>query len=115
MGLDELHLRVLATSSEDLVEKENAKKGEGCHVHLLNDTEGALVLKLLQRGRHWILVVCNGCSTVEPTSSLNVLGFSGSSIMQRRMFKPTYFAHSMLDAAFLRLSTRVCLFSLIAQ
>jgi hypothetical protein len=28
MGLDELHLRVLATSSEDLTEKENAKKGE---------------------------------------------------------------------------------------
>lgn len=27
MGLDELHLRVLATSSEDLTEKTNAKKG----------------------------------------------------------------------------------------
>lgn len=27
MGLDELHLRVLATSSEDLTEKNNAKKG----------------------------------------------------------------------------------------
>jgi hypothetical protein len=27
MGLDELHLRVLATSSEDLTEKANAKKG----------------------------------------------------------------------------------------
>lgn len=27
MGLDELHLRVLSTSSSDLVEKANAKKG----------------------------------------------------------------------------------------
>ena len=27
MGLDELHLRVLATSSEDLREKGNAQKG----------------------------------------------------------------------------------------
>jgi hypothetical protein len=27
MGLDELHLRVLAASSDDLEEKENAKKG----------------------------------------------------------------------------------------
>ena len=28
MGLDELHLRVLATSSEDLREKRNAQKGK---------------------------------------------------------------------------------------
>ncbi|KAF8959832.1 hypothetical protein BDZ97DRAFT_1922625 [Flammula alnicola] len=41
MGLDELHLRVLATSSEDLREKRNAMK----------------VLNLLRRGRHWVLVV----------------------------------------------------------
>ncbi|KAJ7041638.1 hypothetical protein C8F04DRAFT_1079556 [Mycena alexandri] len=41
MGLDELHLRVLATSSEDPVEQNNAKK----------------VLKLMQKGRHWVLVV----------------------------------------------------------
>ncbi|KAJ7750777.1 hypothetical protein B0H16DRAFT_1549057 [Mycena metata] len=41
MGLDELHLRVLATSSEDPVEQNNAKK----------------VLRLMQRGRHWVLVV----------------------------------------------------------
>jgi hypothetical protein len=27
MGLDQLHLRVLATSSEDLTEKTNAKRG----------------------------------------------------------------------------------------
>ena len=28
MGLDELHLRVLATSSEDPIEKRNAQTGE---------------------------------------------------------------------------------------
>ena len=32
MGLDELHLRVLATSSEDLREKMNAQKGMGLGV-----------------------------------------------------------------------------------
>ncbi|KAE9394337.1 DUF21-domain-containing protein [Gymnopus androsaceus JB14] len=41
MGLDELHLRVLAASSDDQNEKKNAKK----------------VLKLMRRGRHWVLVV----------------------------------------------------------
>ncbi|CAE6534098.1 unnamed protein product [Rhizoctonia solani] len=41
MGLDELHLRVLATSSDDLNEKRNANK----------------VLRLMKKGRHWVLVV----------------------------------------------------------
>ncbi|KAJ7182410.1 hypothetical protein C8R43DRAFT_910919 [Mycena crocata] len=41
MGLDELHLRVLATSSDDPAEKRNAKK----------------VLGLMEKGRHWVLVV----------------------------------------------------------
>ncbi|KAL4071067.1 hypothetical protein V8B97DRAFT_2023987 [Scleroderma yunnanense] len=41
MGLDELYLRVLATSSDDITEMENAQK----------------VLKLMQKGRHWVLVV----------------------------------------------------------
>ncbi|EKM75200.1 hypothetical protein AGABI1DRAFT_46804 [Agaricus bisporus var. burnettii JB137-S8] len=41
MGLDELHLRVLATSSDDPKEKKNAQK----------------VLKMMRKGRHWILVV----------------------------------------------------------
>ncbi|KAJ3723681.1 hypothetical protein C8R42DRAFT_663124 [Lentinula raphanica] len=41
MGLDELHLRVLAASSDDRQEKANAKK----------------VLKLMSKGRHWVLVV----------------------------------------------------------
>lgn len=41
MGLDELHLRVLAASSDDIKEKRNAQK----------------VLRLMKRGRHWVLVV----------------------------------------------------------
>ncbi|KAH7884082.1 hypothetical protein F5I97DRAFT_1930291 [Phlebopus sp. FC_14] len=41
MGLDELHLRVLATSSEDIVEQQNAQK----------------VLRLMEKGRHWVLCV----------------------------------------------------------
>ncbi|KAG1731330.1 uncharacterized protein EDB91DRAFT_1238957 [Suillus paluster] len=43
MGLDELHLRVLSTSSEDKTERTNAQ----------------IVLNLMQRGRHWVLVVIN--------------------------------------------------------
>ncbi|KAK0448437.1 uncharacterized protein EV420DRAFT_1566762 [Desarmillaria tabescens] len=43
MGLDELHLRVLATSSENPAEKRNAKK----------------VLSLMRKGRHWVLVIVN--------------------------------------------------------
>ncbi|KAI0700473.1 hypothetical protein BC835DRAFT_1502579 [Cytidiella melzeri] len=41
MGLDELHLRVLSTSSEDPKVRSNAVK----------------VLRLLNKGRHWVLVV----------------------------------------------------------
>ncbi|KAG8763908.1 hypothetical protein FRC11_009430 [Ceratobasidium sp. 423] len=41
MGLDELHLRVLATSSDDPKEKKNANR----------------VLRLMKKGRHWVLVV----------------------------------------------------------
>ncbi|EJD55113.1 DUF21-domain-containing protein [Auricularia subglabra TFB-10046 SS5] len=40
MGLDELNLRVLSLSSDDEKERDNARK----------------VLKLLNRGRHWVLV-----------------------------------------------------------
>ncbi|KAJ3997193.1 hypothetical protein F5050DRAFT_1799207 [Lentinula boryana] len=43
MGLDELHLRVLAASSDNQIEKKNAKK----------------VLKLMSKGRHWVLVIVN--------------------------------------------------------
>ena len=41
MGLDALHLRVLMTSSDNEKERVYARK----------------VLKLLNRGRHWVLVV----------------------------------------------------------
>lgn len=41
MGLDELHLRVLATSSDEKTER----------------TDAQIVLNLLQKGRHWVLVV----------------------------------------------------------
>ncbi|KAJ8093174.1 hypothetical protein PM082_020659 [Marasmius tenuissimus] len=41
MGLDELHLRVLSSSSDDPKEKKNAAK----------------VLNLMKKGRHWVLVV----------------------------------------------------------
>ena len=41
MGSDDLNLRVLATSSDDPKERKQAQK----------------VIKLLARGRHWVLVV----------------------------------------------------------
>lgn len=41
MGSDDMNLRVLSTSSDDPKERKAATK----------------VLKLLQRGRHWVLVV----------------------------------------------------------
>ncbi|KAH9487417.1 hypothetical protein JR316_0001492 [Psilocybe cubensis] len=43
MGLDQLHLRVLAHSSEDLTQRRDAQK----------------VLNLMQRGKHWVLVIVN--------------------------------------------------------
>ncbi len=65
MGLDELHLRVLATSSEDLSEKKNAKKGKLCSLKTFSTSEIPTnleisfrsVLGLMQKGRHWVLVV----------------------------------------------------------
>jgi hypothetical protein len=62
MGLDELHLRVLATSSENPKEKRNAQKGSK-RFQTANRTrfskliDDHLVLNLLRRGRHWVLVV----------------------------------------------------------
>ena len=60
MGLDELHLRVLSASSEDPVERSNAKKGvfpSAAEANRNFDHTTASVLKLLTRGRHWVLVV----------------------------------------------------------
>ncbi|KAJ7776549.1 hypothetical protein DFH07DRAFT_951680 [Mycena maculata] len=48
MGLDELHLRVLAISSEDATKRLNARK----------------VLALLEKGRHWVLVVLLLCNVI---------------------------------------------------
>lgn len=50
MGLDALHLRVLMTSSDDPREREYARK----------------VLRLLERGRHWVLVVLLLGNVVRP-------------------------------------------------
>jgi len=55
MGLDELHLRVLATSSDDPQEKRNAQK----------------VLRLMHKGRHWVLV-CLLLSNVVVNESLPI-------------------------------------------
>lgn len=66
MGLDELHLRVLATSSEDPIEQRNATTGVLCfHIPPYPRIHDHQVLRLLQRGRHWVLVVrlpWKGCS-----------------------------------------------------
>jgi metal transporter CNNM len=66
MGLDELHLRVLSTSSEDQTERKNAAQGTpqtpaALGLGLLRQIQIfdplSLVLKLLNKGRHWVLVV----------------------------------------------------------
>ncbi|KAG9310409.1 hypothetical protein JVU11DRAFT_9548 [Chiua virens] len=53
MGLDDLHLRVLAASSEDIVERKNAQQ----------------VLNLMRKGRHWVLVVSTLHSSPNSTHS----------------------------------------------
>ncbi|KAF4623114.1 hypothetical protein D9613_001352 [Agrocybe pediades] len=50
MGLDELHLRVLATSSEDLSQRRNAQRVK---------MRPTAVLRLMQKGKHWVLVIVN--------------------------------------------------------
>ena len=59
MGLDDLHLRVLAMSSDDELERKNSTKGQGkdYNVTVAKNTETFQVLKLLRKGRHWVLVV----------------------------------------------------------
>jgi metal transporter CNNM len=66
MGLDELHLRVLSTSSDDETERKNAAQGTfqtpaALGLGLLRQIQifdlPSLVLKLLNKGRHWVLVV----------------------------------------------------------
>jgi len=57
--LDELHLRVLAASSDNPKEKVNARKGR---LHIVFQRyplmNAWLVLNIMQKGRHWVLVVC---------------------------------------------------------
>ncbi|KAL9715597.1 hypothetical protein Ac2012v2_000039 [Leucoagaricus gongylophorus] len=58
MGLDELHLRVLAASSDNPKEKVNARKGMphvACQCSPLMNA--LIVLNIMQKGRHWVLVV----------------------------------------------------------
>ena len=59
MGLDELHLRVLSTSSENEKERNDAIEGnEPTHAGLWATSDHLFpVLKLLNKGRHWVLVV----------------------------------------------------------
>ena len=90
MGLDELHLRVLATSSEDLTQKRNAQKGLNeiissiiiifIYIHCFFET----VLKLMQKGRHWVLVVRFWC--LSHRSYMSKFSFKGSSTGQCRKY-----------------------------
>jgi hypothetical protein len=60
MGLDELHLRVLSTSSDDETERKNAVQGAPYTPSALGVGLSDIlspVLKLLNKGRHWVLVV----------------------------------------------------------
>lgn len=87
MGLDELHLRVLSTSSEDLTEKRNAKKGV-CVVFLgLTPPHPfrCLVLNLMQKGRHWVLVVRGTRRVSFHCISMSLVPI-GPPLMQRRTF-----------------------------
>ncbi|CDO71718.1 hypothetical protein BN946_scf184920.g2 [Trametes cinnabarina] len=57
MGLDELHLRVLAASSDSPEERKNAQKGLCLSSVPCKVCSHPPVLRLLGRGRHWVLVV----------------------------------------------------------
>ena len=58
MGLDELHLRVLATSSEDIRQRKDAQTGDLLHYTYIRPiAQGSSVLRLMKKGKHWVLVV----------------------------------------------------------
>lgn len=57
MGLDELHLRVLAASSDIPKERKNARIGASNVASMVVPTDPSAVLNLLRKGRHWVLVV----------------------------------------------------------
>jgi hypothetical protein len=77
MGLDELHLRVLSTSSENEKERKDAIEGKESTQAGLWATSDHLspVLKLLNKGRHWVLVVCG---SVAPSLFLLTARYSRS-------------------------------------
>lgn len=89
MGLDELHLRVLSTSSEDETERKNAVQGAlqtpgALGLGLLTQISDILspVLKLLNKGRHWVLVVSSQhlpCASISLTSGHDRFCSSGTS------------------------------------
>lgn len=89
MGLDELHLRVLSTSSEDETERKNAAQGApqspgALSLGLLTQISDILssVLKLLNKGRHWVLVVSSQhfpCASVLLTNVNDRFCSSGTS------------------------------------
>jgi hypothetical protein len=74
MGLDELHLRVLATSSDDERERKNAVQGAPYTQSALEMGLSDIlspVLRLLNKGRHWVLVVSSQhfpCASILLTS-----------------------------------------------
>lgn len=68
MGLDELHLRVLSTSSENEKERKDAiEGGEVTQTGLWATPDHfSTVLKLLNKGRHWVLVVSSSVAPPLP-------------------------------------------------
>jgi hypothetical protein len=93
MGLDELHLRVLSTSSEDVTERKNAAQGAfqtpgALWLRLLTRFSDILfpVLKLLNKGRHWVLVVSSQhfpCAFILMTSGHGRSCSSGTSCVSQ--------------------------------
>ncbi|KAJ6628268.1 hypothetical protein B0H10DRAFT_2428861 [Mycena sp. CBHHK59/15] len=58
MGFDEPHLRVLAASSEDPAEKRNAKRVRlRSSLSPPRSRRSRAVLHLMEKGRHWVLVM----------------------------------------------------------
>jgi len=57
MGLDELHLRVLATSSGDIRQRKDAETGTLFVLCSYSLAKSVTVLKLMNKGKHWVLVV----------------------------------------------------------
>ena len=93
MGLDVLDLRVLATSSDDPNEKENAATGETLLLFMAISYVTPpfalmpVVLKILKKGRHWVLVVSRSGAMLASRNALIPYSVSGSFTQQRGMYK----------------------------